>query len=127
MKSPNRNAGWKTVPVFQDGNTTVMNKKQTVLMVIAVLGVLSMSLLIVYGDNGLADLMRIREERGQLVKKNEVIRQENVSLYREIDRMNHDPDFIEEVARKELGVIGPEEIILRMKSDQHKEHDRDKK
>jgi cell division protein FtsB len=62
--------------------------------------------------------MRVREEKSQMVEKNEAIRQENVSLYREIDRMNHDPDYIEEVARKELGVIGPEEIIIRMKSDQ---------
>jgi len=87
-------------------------------MVMAVLGMFSMSLLIIYGNNGLADLMRIREEKRQLVEKNEAIRQENVSLYREIDRMNHDPDYIEEVARKELGVISPEEIIIRMKSDQ---------
>jgi cell division protein FtsB len=95
-----------------------MNKKQRILMVMAVLGIFSMSLFIIYGNNGLADLMRIREEKSQLIEKNEAIRQENVSLYREIDRMNHDPDYIEEVARKELGVIGPEEIISRMKIDQ---------
>jgi cell division protein FtsB len=95
-----------------------MNKKQMLLMTIAVLGIISTSLLIIYGNNGLADLIRIREEKRQLVEKNEAIRQENVSLYREIDRMNHDPDYIEEVARKELGVISPEEIIIRMKSDQ---------
>jgi cell division protein FtsB len=95
-----------------------MNNKQMVLMVMAVLGIFSMSLFIVYGNNGLADLIRVQEEKSRLVEKNEAIRQENVSLYREIDRMNHDPDYIEEVARKELGVIGPEEIIIRMKSDE---------
>jgi cell division protein FtsB len=101
-----------------------MSKKQMLLMAIAVLGILSMSLLIVSGNNGLADLMRFRVEKGHLVEKNEAIRQENVSLYREIDRMNHDPDYIEEVARKELGVIGPGEIIIRMKNDQDKKNDK---
>lgn len=97
-----------------------MSAKQIVLMVAAVVGIFSVSLLIVYGNNGLMDLARLKEEKGQLVEKNEAIRQENVTLYREIDRMNHDPDYIEEVARKELGVIGPGEIIIRMKDDQVK-------
>ncbi|MFH0725073.1 MAG: septum formation initiator family protein [Pseudomonadota bacterium] len=97
-----------------------MNAKQVFLMVAAVAGIFSLSLLIVYGNNGLMDLVRLREEKGQLVEKNEAIRQENVSLYREIDRMNHDPDYIEEVARKELGVIGPGEVIIRMKDDRDK-------
>lgn len=97
-----------------------MSAKQIVLMVAAVVGIFSVSLLIIYGNNGLMDLARLKEEKGQLVEKNEAIRQENVSLYREIDRMNHDPDYIEEVARKELGVIGPGEIIIRMKDDQVK-------
>jgi cell division protein FtsB len=100
-----------------------MNAKQMVLMVFAVLGIFSVSLLVLYGNNGLMDLMRIREEKAQLVEKNQVIRQENVSLYREIDRMNHDPDYIEEVARKELGVIGPGEMIIRMKNGQDKKND----
>lgn len=97
-----------------------MSAKQIVLMIAAVVGIFSVSLLIVYGNNGLIDLVRFREEKDQLLKKNEAIRQENVSLYREIDRMNHDPDYIEEVARKELGVIGPEEVIIRMKQDPDK-------
>jgi cell division protein FtsB len=97
-----------------------MSIKQTVLMVIAVLGIFIMSFLIIYGDNGLADLKRAQKEHDQLVEKNDAIRQENVTLYREIDRMNHDPDYIEEVARKQLGVIGPGEIIVRMKNEQDK-------
>jgi cell division protein FtsB len=35
-------------------------------------------------------------------------------LYREIDRVKNDLKYIENVARQELGMVGKDEVILRM-------------
>jgi cell division protein FtsB len=92
-----------------------MSTKQSILLALAILALFSMSLFIVFGENGLADLHLLRVERDRLLKKNAEITQENLSLYREIERLKHDLDFLENVARKELGVVGKDELIFKLK------------
>jgi cell division protein FtsB len=38
---------------------------------------------------------------------------ENRSIGVEIDRLKHDPEYIENIARQELGMIGENEVILK--------------
>jgi len=40
----------------------------------------------------------------------------NLSLYREIDRLEHDSGYIEDVVRRELGLIAEDEVIFKLKS-----------
>lgn len=90
-----------------------MTLKQKILFSLAMVGILSTSLLIVFGENGLNDYLRMNMRRQQLVGDNEVITLENVRLYRKIDRLINDPEFIESIARQELGMIGRREIIVK--------------
>ena len=92
-----------------------MSTKQSILLALAILALFSMSLFIVFGENGLADLHLLKVERDRLLKKNAEITQENLSLYREIERLKHDLDFLENVARQELGVVGKDELIFKLK------------
>ena len=48
-------------------------------------------------------------------QKNAELKQENISLYREIGRLKNDPKYVENVARQELGVIGKDEVIIKVK------------
>jgi cell division protein FtsB len=50
-----------------------------------------------------------------LSKNNDALKKENLSLYREIERLKNDPEYVEDVARKELGVIGKDEVIIKVK------------
>jgi len=68
-----------------------------------------------YGENGLADLYRLKTERDILLKKNDELIRENLSLYREIERLKNDPEYVENVARNELGVIGKDEVVVKVK------------
>ena len=82
------------------------------------LTVVSMFLLlffVVFGENGLVDLNRLKTERDGLLHKNAELKQENISLYREIGRLKNDPKYVENVARQELGVIGKDEVIIKVK------------
>jgi cell division protein FtsB len=72
-------------------------------------------LVIVFGDNGLKDLTVRRAERNRLVSLNEKTFNENISLYRQIERLENDPLFIDATARKELGVIRADERVIKLK------------
>ncbi len=72
---------------------------------------------IILGERGLHDLSKMKKERDILVEKNEKIDQENRLLYKKIVRLKDDPDFIEDVAREELGMIGEDEIIYKLKEE----------
>jgi len=73
-------------------------------------------LVIIFGSNGLVDLIALKKEVHILKEKNEQLSRENLSLYREIDRLKHDLDFIENIARKELGVVRKDELVFEFKT-----------
>ena len=90
-----------------------MTRKIGVFLSIA--GVLLFSLLffIISGEHGLIDLNTLKNERDQLAEKSEQLTRKNISLSVEIDRLKHDPKYIENVARQELGMVGEDELILK--------------
>jgi cell division protein FtsB len=96
-----------------------MTKTQSILVSIAIILIAALFFFIIVSEHGLVDLVFLKQERGKLVKKSERLNQENLSISIEIDRLKHDPEYIENVARKELGMIGEDEVIL--KPQIHKE------
>ena len=90
-----------------------MSVRQKIILVFVVLGLFSMLFLIIGGENGLKDLSVLRNQRDSILEKKARIQKENIRLYREIDRLKNDPAYIESVARKELGMIGKNEVILK--------------
>jgi len=85
------------------------------MLVLAIMTIFLLLLFIVFGENGITDLYHLKMEKENLSKKNDELKKENISLYREIERLKHDPRYVEDVARKELGVIGKDELIIKVK------------
>jgi len=100
-----------------------MSSKQSILLALSILALSSLLIFIVFSENGLVDLNRLKMERDILLLKNEDLTQKNLSLYREIERLRNDPQYIENVARQELGVIGKGEVIFKTKKDRKAEID----
>lgn len=90
-----------------------MNKIQRSLMMLTALALFAFSLVIIFDDNGFVDLQKMRKQRDEIIKQNEYLRDTNRALYREIDRLKNDTEFIENIARQELGMIGRDELILK--------------
>ncbi len=90
-----------------------MTKKQSILFSIAVVLMFSLLFFIIFGEHGLIDLNALNAEKFQLKEKNELLTHNNLSLSVEIDRLKHDPHYIENVARQELGMVGENELILK--------------
>ena len=90
-----------------------MTKTQNILISIAILLIAALCFFIIVSEHGLADLIFLKQERSKLVEKSERLTRENLSIGIEIDRLKHDPEYIENIARKELGMIGEDEVILK--------------
>jgi cell division protein FtsB len=73
-----------------------------------------------FSDSGLADYFKLKSDRDRLLQENERLKQENLSLYRTIERLKNDPAYIESIARKELGMIKKDEVILKPKESVNK-------
>ncbi len=93
-----------------------MTKKQRFLITISVFLLVSLFFFILYSEQGLFDLNLLKKERDVLVENNEQLARENLSLSVEIDRLENDPKYIENIARKELGMIAEDELILKPKN-----------
>jgi cell division protein FtsB len=77
-------------------------------------------LVVLFGDNGLLELNRKHNTNQRLLKENARLTRENLKLYRTIDRLENDPAFVENVARHELGMVHPDELIFKFKSEEAK-------
>jgi cell division protein FtsB len=64
------------------------------------------------GDRGLIAMQRARQEYRELAAAISRQRAENAALREEIRRLNDDPSAIEEIARRELGLIRPGEKVF---------------
>lgn len=66
-----------------------------------------------FQHTGPADLNQMKKERDRIRVQNQQITQENLTLGVEIDRLHNDPGYIESIARKDLGMIGQNEIVVK--------------
>ncbi len=93
-----------------------MTRKLNILLSIAVLLLLALFFFIIVSEHGLADLRFLKKESDRLVEESQRLTRKNLTTGIEIDRLKHDPGYIESIARQELGMIGKDEIILKPQS-----------
>jgi cell division protein FtsB len=67
------------------------------------------------GERGLLAMLRARQEHDELATSIARVRAENVRLREEARRLREDPAAIEEIARRELGLIRPGEKVFVIK------------
>jgi len=90
-----------------------MGKKQKILMGCAVMTLFLLFLLIIFGESGIRDLNALKRDRVKLQTMNSDIDLQNRSLSRKIWRLKNDGKYIEDVVRKDLKVIGKDDLIIR--------------
>ena len=64
---------------------------------------------------GLPIFLNLESEKDRLLQENARLKRENLTMYRTIERLKNDPEYIESIARKELGMIKKGEVILKPK------------
>jgi cell division protein FtsB len=67
------------------------------------------------GDKGLVESMRARRRYQEVNASLDALRRDNAKLRDEVRRLNEDAATIESVAREELGLIRPGEVVFILK------------
>jgi cell division protein FtsB len=70
----------------------------------------------VIGERGPFHLWRLRAEKVKLDEQNQRLQKENEVLRQRIARLRHDDSYLERIAREELNLARPGEIIYRFRS-----------
>jgi cell division protein FtsB len=80
----------------------------TALLVLAIVSVP----LLVLDQRGLPRYRSLRDERAALVRDNDALRSEVRALARDVEALRSDESSVERIARDELGMIRPGEILF---------------
>ena len=73
----------------------------------------------VLDSNGIDRVERLRNELTELNAANAQLKRENETLSFEIHAFHANPDYVEKVARDELGMVGPHEIVYQFPSSRN--------
>jgi len=79
-------------------------------LVLAIFGVAGSALL---GPHGVRHLRELRAERGRLAAATVRLLEQNARLRDEIARLERDDTYLEGLARRELGLVRPNETVYR--------------
>ena len=96
-----------------------MKKKRFLLLALGFF--LILGLITFFGENGILHLLRLKKEMGGIKEANLQLVKENEELKEEVRKLKQEKKHIEEIARKELGMVKEGEIIYQFESS-----DRDK-
>jgi cell division protein FtsB len=95
-----------------------MKKKRILLFTLILF--LILGLLTFFGDKGILHLLHLQNDLARVKEMNNRMGEENRKLEEEVRRLQHEKRYIEEVARKELGMVKEGEIIYQFDSPNEK-------
>jgi cell division protein FtsB len=78
--------------------------------------IILLSLVTLVGERGALHLWRLRGEKSRLDEQNYLLQKENESLRRRVHGIRNDDDYLEKVAREELNLVQPGEVVYRFQS-----------
>jgi cell division protein FtsL len=94
-------------------------RKRRILLFIFIL-FLILGLVTLFGDKGILHLVRLQKDLARIKETNKKIDEENRKLQEEVRRLQNEKRYIEEIARKELGMAKEGEIIYQFDSPDEK-------
>src|SRR5689334_1984529 len=98
---------------MSNGNKVMQGLVPRIAVGVAGLLTVGMLLLAVFDPHG---ALAVRRQRSKLQDVNSEVaklEQQNEQLKKEIDQLRHDPATIERIAREQLGLVKPGEVVLK--------------
>ncbi len=92
-----------------------MTTKRKIVVITAILVFFSFLFVIGLGDRGAVDLYKLHLKKVRLDRSNLEQQKKNRDLYRSIQRLKTDLEFIENIARSELGMVGKDEVVYQFR------------
>jgi cell division protein FtsB len=79
-------------------------------------GLLLVAVVTVFGDKGIYELFKVRQERDGILAYNHTLESENRELEKQIRLLETDKRYIGQIARKELGKLGRNELVYKIEA-----------
>lgn len=95
-----------------------MSKKRILIFILFL--VLIFGFFTFFGDKGILHLVRLQKELARIKEANARTEEENRKLREEVKRLQYEKRYIEEIARKELGMVKEGEVIYQFDAPQDK-------
>lgn len=86
-----------------------MSKKRILIVILFL--VLIFGFFTFFGDKGILHLFRLQKELARVKETNAKTEEENRKLREEVKRLQSEKRYIEEIARRELGMVKEGEVI----------------
>ena len=93
----------------------IKSSRKHLIGVSIVLG-LALAFIVYCSHRGLYQVYLLKQEQLRLDQENARLAEENTRLARTIDRLQHDPEMIQDLIRKELNFVKPNDIIIQLSS-----------
>jgi len=93
-----------------EGREQISSKRVPLLLALVLL--CAAILYSIFGEVGIVNTVKIRAKHVKLEEENERLRTEIAELRKEVQALRSNPSAIEEIARKELGLIGKKENVI---------------
>ena len=90
-----------------------MTKRRKLTLGLVFSAMLVLLLWVIFGDNGWVELKRLQDTHKALVIGNARLTRENARMYDIVGRLQNDTKYIENIARQELGMVRPDEVIFK--------------
>jgi cell division protein FtsB len=88
------------------------NTRLAALLILSGLFLLGMMGVTIWGEQGLLAVQHKQQEITRLAREVELLEQENARLVHEIQRLRVDMVYVEKIAREELGLVRPGELVF---------------
>lgn len=92
-----------------------MTTKHKIVVITGAMVLFSFLFVIALGDRGAVDLYQLYLRNVRIDRSNLELQKKNRALYRSIQRLKYDPEFIENIARSELGMVGKDEVVYQFR------------
>ncbi|HEY6874267.1 MAG TPA: septum formation initiator family protein [Geobacteraceae bacterium] len=81
----------------------------------------------VFGERGLLRIYHLSKDRQELQKKAEELKSENDRMKRDIEALKGDRRYLESIARRDFGLVRPNEVIYQFPTSQQPTQPRQQK
>lgn len=80
---------------------------------IPLIAILAMLFFTIFGERGLLHIHHLKQEQEEMTKRFAALQQENEQLKREIEALRNDRQYLETLARRDFGLVKPNEVVYR--------------
>ena len=92
-----------------------MTTKHKIILAVGIVALVSFLFVIALNDRGAIDFYQLHLRKVRVQRSNLELHKKNRELYDKIQRLKSDLEYVENIARTELGMVGKDEVVYQFR------------